>query len=166
MKQSARRRAWRNLMVAAINSGLERGLFTTAPGPIVGEPLRTASDYRPGAAPDYPHNGCIFSFELPDGTVVRVSAANIGWDEISLHVAANPSDELLDVRGSPMHVTSTFVRAIGCDAYAEGWFERRTGPYLMVSDRPRFAARAESRGRLANLMIEPKGYKDSGKFII
>lgn len=76
--KNMRRRAWRNMLVAGINTAIERRLFTIRPG-----------DNRwPGREGDqygtkYPH---VFAFDF-DGFPALGSVNDAGYDELSIHVA-------------------------------------------------------------------------------
>ncbi len=151
--KSTRRRAWRNAMVAGINAGLSRRLFSLRPG-----------DNRwPGAQRD-PHaqqNAFVFRFEI-EGIPAVTSLWDAGWDEISVHVALWPSEDgerWIDVTNAGFHAG---------DLFASGWLERRNGAWLQVaSDSGKnwsFRCRKHRLNEAAALQIRPAGFADRGTF--
>jgi hypothetical protein len=95
-----RAKAWRNLMSAAIDVALERGLLSLDPGAEV--------------AP------CVFRFKL-DGFPTVAAISDSGLGEVAVRVAVLPTE-----RGAELaRCFGAGLRA--GDAYASGWLERRTG---------------------------------------
>ena len=133
---SARRRAWRTLLVASINEGLRLGLFSTAPGD-----NRWSDTDR----------GNEFSFALPDGTPVLARVSDSGFDELRIIAAACPK---------PVRTRSSLATLAAGDAVAAGWLERRTGAWLQRSScaRSAFQCRRHLLEPLAALRLEPLGY--------
>jgi hypothetical protein len=108
---SARKRAWRNMMVSAINEGLRRKLFSFRPG-----------DNR-WLGHDEPY---IYSFLFPGDIQAMACVKNAGDDELSVHVALWPTKragEFLACRNGGFLVG---------EAYAAGWLERRKGAWLQA----------------------------------
>lgn len=144
---SDRFKAWRNLCVAAINAGLDQRIFGLEEWdgpPGLDDDSRTWSEYR---------------FDLPEiGRTVSVSAADIGYGEVSLHVALGIEVE----RG----------RWGNADAYAHCDLERRTGGWLQTGrgqDKWQtgiFRCKKLWLPRLAVLDIKPKGYADHGAWFL
>jgi hypothetical protein len=90
--------AWRNLMGAAIDVALERGLL----------------DLDPGAEVE----ACVFHFKL-DGFPTLAAISDSGYGEVTVRVAVLPTErgaELVRCFGSGFRAG---------DAYASGWLERR-----------------------------------------
>jgi hypothetical protein len=147
---SARARAWRNTMAAAINAGLKRGLFT----------LEDKKNLWPGwsSDPNKRDDGCVFPFEVK-GIPAFGYVHDIGWDELSLHAALWPSAD------GERWVRCPNAGFLAGDVFAEGRLERRTGLYL---ERPSrfsagvFRARRNLAARIALLCIEPDGYAVRG----
>ena len=113
-----RRRAWRNMMVAAINAGIDQRLFS----------MRAGDNRWPGAdlqaqhrhAPPHPYR-----FEV--GGIPAVAAVDDGgYGEVRLYVAFWPTENA--ERGLDAHESALRAGA----AYATGWLERRDGAYLQV----------------------------------
>jgi hypothetical protein len=137
-----RQRAWRNLMVCAINAGIEKGLYSLRPG-----------DSRwPGAD----HEGTLFDFMLPNGLPARGYVSDIGYGELSVHVAVNPKDD------SVCAFNAGFAAG---DAMATGWLERQRGAWLQSSTTS-FHCRRTLLKELTNLVVEPLGYGDRGRVIM
>jgi hypothetical protein len=142
--KSKRDRAWRNLLVAAINEALRRGLLSMAPG---GNHWPTTADAR----------GHVFRFQLPDSSPVAVYLSDAGFDEIGIHAAVNPKGDR--VRASNGNLGAG-------DAFALGWLERRTGAYLQRSSHPTFRCRKTLLEPLAALHVTPDGFADRGQFFL
>jgi len=73
---TTRQKAWRNLMVCAVNAALEQQLFTLRPG-----------DNR---FPDDMRSGHVFDFVLPNGMPARGAVSDAGFNELSVKAAVNP----------------------------------------------------------------------------
>jgi hypothetical protein len=139
---SARKRAWRNLMVCAVNAGLAQKLFTLRPG-----------DNR---FSNEDGMGQLFDFLLPNGLPARGWVGDAGFDELSVHAAVNPK--------------GTWVRTANGgfsagDAFAGSWVERQRGAWLQTADTS-FACRKSLLGVLAALDVLPQGYGDRGRVIM
>lgn len=140
--KSVRQKAWRNLMVSAINAALEQKLFTLRPG-----------DDR---FPDNMRQGELFDFVLPNGMPVRGSVADAGFHELSVHAAVYPKGNI--------------VRAFNAgfdagDAFGTTWVERERGAWMQSSDYS-FNCRKSLLDQLAALQVEPMGYGDRGRVIL
>lgn len=153
--KSDRLRAWRNAMVAGINAGLSRRLFSLRPG-----------DNRwPGARRE-PHerqSAHVFYFEI-EGIPAVASLRDAGWDEISVHVAFWPTDE------GKRWVAAANAGFLAGDLYASGWLERRNGAWLQVSSdagkSTTFRCRKHRLADVAMLQVRPAGYADRGSFAL
>nr|WP_315495248.1 hypothetical protein [uncultured Rhodoferax sp.] len=151
--KSERSKAWRNLVVFAVNVGIERNLFTLV-----------ANDNRwPGALPQRPEetraNGVdnvIYDFELPNGLPVRAYVRDIGWGELSIHVAVNPKGDLLKAFNAGFSAG---------DAFATSWLERRKGAWLQTS-LTEFRCRDPLKPILASMTVTPRGFGDKGGVIM
>lgn len=151
--KSDRSKAWRNLMVCAVNAGLKKKLFTLI-----------ANDNRwPGALPQSPEetraNGVgdvAYEFELPNGLPAKAYVRDIGWGELSIHVAVNPKGDSL----------KSFNAGFSAgDAFATGWLERKKGAWLQ-SSADLFCCRSSLKPQLAALNVMPMGYGDKGGVIM
>lgn len=139
---------WRNLMVAAINAGLEQRLFGLSPG----------EDWWPGADPK--KSGGVrglYRFTFDGSLPATAAVAAISGDELAIHV-------LLDPRNGQ-------IQADSCDgiedgaAFAHGWLERRLGAWIQDGGEG-FSCRRAMQTRVAAVTIEPHGYADQGSFIL
>lgn len=137
-----KRAAWRNLMVAAINAGLDQDLFGLA-----------ENDNRWGT--EYG----IYRFDF-DGLPAIACVRDIGFGELSVHAALNPTDRAED-----------FIRThnagfVAGDGFASGWLERKRGPWLQTSQTPTGAFRADLLDQVAAAHVPTKGYADNGRVML
>lgn len=139
--KTARQRAWRNLMVCAVNAGLEQKRFSLRAGDVrfkgLTIPQRT------------------FDFQLPNGLPAIARVEDAGFDEITVHAAVNP-------KGS--HVSATAGFDCG-DAVGLTWIEREYGAWMQSSD-TEFHCKRNLLTDLASLEVEPAGYGDRGRVIM
>lgn len=140
--KTPRDRAWRNLMVCAVNAALEQKLFTLRPGDD-----RFDDDMR---------SGHLFDFTLPNGLPARGSVATAGFDELAVHAAVNPKGQEVRFHGAGF--------AAG-DAFGTTWVERRLGPWLQTTQ-DGFRCRKPLLAQLAELDVRPQGFGDRGKLIM
>lgn len=140
--KTSRRKAWRNLMVCAVNAGLERKLFTLRPG-----------DNR---FPDDMRRGEVFDFVLPNGMAARGSVSDAGFNELSVHAAVNPKGDTVRAYSAGFHAG---------DAFGTTWVERERGAWMQSSDSS-FRCRKPLLEALAALQVEPMGYGDRGRVIM
>lgn len=138
--KSPRQKAYRNLMVSAVNAALEQKLFSLRPG-----------DDR---FIDNNRSGHIFDFRVA-GMLARGSIAEAGFDEIAIHAAVNP-------KGDEVRYSSAGFRA--GDAFGYTWVERRTGAWMQSADSS-FRCRKALLSRLVELVVEPCGFGDRGNVI-
>jgi hypothetical protein len=140
--------AWRNLMVAAINAGLEQRLFGLSPG----------EDWWPGADPK--NNGGdrgLYRFTFDGDLQASAAVAAIRGDELSIHVLLSPKDNRIEAD-----------RSGGIEdgaAFAHGWLERRLGVWIMDGGEG-FECRRAVQIRVASVEVQPSGYADQGSFIL
>ncbi len=146
--RSVRWQAWRNLLVAAINAGLEHRLFGLSPG----------ENWWPGGATEsHQCERSIYRFTF-DGDLSAVASVDaISGDELSLHVVLNPRNE--EVEPGP------FSGLRDGDACAHCWVERRLGAWIQDGGED-FSCKRVVQSRLAGLKIEPRGYSDQGSFFM
>lgn len=151
--KSARAQAWRNMLAAAVNSGIAQGHFT----------LKPDGNHWPDYDPDpRAYNSHLYPVAMPDGIPALARVHDIGHGELSLHVALWPKNP--DWLGAP---GSGFSAG---DAVAAGWLERKSGAWLMF-DRRRggmleVAVRRHRQQQVLGMMTIPLGYADHGKFYI
>lgn len=140
--KTTRQKAWRNLMVYAVNAAIDQRLFSLRPG-----------DNR---FPDNMRRGELFEFALPNGLPGRGSVADAGFNEVTVHAAVNPNGD--------------FVRAFNAgfdagDAFGTTWIERERGAWMQSSDNS-FNCRNSLLNQLAALQVEPRGFGDRGRVIM
>jgi len=149
--ESARGKAWRNLVVCAVNEGIRTKAFS----------LRKDDNRWPGARPVHPTHGPDYrvddpgvwlSFELPNGIPAQTKFRDIGWGELAVSVVVNPASDWRK-RGSTGFDAG--------DAFAQGWLEREKGAYLNTAT-DLFNCRKPLVSVLAALEVEPLGYGDKG----
>lgn len=139
--KSVRNRAWRNLMVCAINAALEQKLFS------LHEPNDGRFDHLKG--PELP-----FDFTLPDGTPARGMARDGGWGELEVYAAISPAEGYPGVKGFS-----------GGNAFGSGWIERREGLWLQDFSST-FHGSRDMEKFLASLEVKPHGYGDRGPVML
>ncbi len=146
-----RRRAWRNVVVAAINEGLDRQLFTLQPGD------RWSKRSYSAAA----QSGETYAFTFGEDIPALGYVNDAGFDELVFHVALWPTTDA----PSWIHAWNSGFRA--GDVWGLGWLERRDGGWLQWSrtmGRSAFAARRNRLAVVAERHIEARGYRDRGPF--
>lgn len=137
-----RQKAWRNLMVCAINAAIEQRLFTLRPG-----------DNRFQNEAGHP---AMFDFVLPNGLPARGVLSDAGYDEISVQAAVNPKGDRV------LFFNPGFDAG---DAFGSTWLERRRGAWMQTSD-TEFNCRRNLLAQLAGLEVTPLGYGDRGNVIL
>ena len=142
--KSDRARAWRNMMVCAINAALDQKLFS----------LRPNDNRWPGAKNR--KKGALFDFAMPNGLPARGYVDDAGYAELSIHVAVNPKGDW--VRTGNGGFTAG-------DAFAKCWLERRRGAWLQTGMNG-FKCRKALVKTLASIAVEPEGYGDRGHVIL
>jgi len=136
--KSSRDKAWRNLMVSAVNAALEQRVLTLRPG-----------DNR------YTGASCTIDFELAGGLPARAVISDAGWDEVGIQAAVNPKGR---------HISATAGFDCG-DAVGMAWVERQRGAWLQSATKP-FYCRKALIDHLAGLSVQPLGYGDRGRVIM
>lgn len=140
--------AWRNLMVAAINSGLQQRLFGLSPG----------EDWWPGSARtgNGGQNGH-YRFDFANGMRAIASVAAIRGDELAFNVLLDPrrDDLTADLAGGLEDGSAS----------AHGWLERRLGAWLMDGGED-FSCRRALLPVVAGAAVAPMGYSEQGIFIM
>ena len=148
--KTQRQQAWRAMMVAAINAGVERGLFSMTAG----------DDRWPSADPKDPWSRNRYDYPFKVGDIPAVaSVENGGFGELRVFVVFWPTPN-----------SSEWLHAVGDhflagDAHADGWLERRDGAYLQVSSgKPSIRCRQARLATVVAIKIEPICYADRGSF--
>jgi hypothetical protein len=140
-------RAWRNLMVCAINEGLRLKLFTLQPDNYNWASQENAHHRR---------DGRIFDFVLSNGLPARGYVGDAGFGELSIHAAVNPNGDWVKASNAGFEAG---------DAFAGGWLEREKGAWLQ-SATTRFNCRKPLLKSLANIEVRPRGFGDRGRVIM
>jgi hypothetical protein len=146
---SARNKAWRNMLVAGINAGVEQNLFS----------VRAGDNRWPGYSPNQNTNpSYTYEFFFQKSIPAIANVRDIGWDELSIHVALWPTERAKEF------IQAGFSKFHSGKASAEGWLERKTGAWLQKSNgRPIFSCRKDKLPLIANANITPLGFGDRGK---
>jgi hypothetical protein len=146
--ETIRWNAWRNLMVAAINAGLNQRLFGLSPD----------DNWWPGFVSYQEQNDdFVYRFELEGFGAVVAKVSLISGDELSVYVILRPKSK---------DVTPSFYSSLReGDAYAHGWLERRLGVWLQNGGEA-FKCKRLVLQALAKSRHQAHGYADLGPFIM
>lgn len=140
--------AWRNLMVSAVNVGIERKLFGLCP----------EDNWWPGGhAESQRCERFAFQFVLGGHHTAVASVNAISGDELSICVIVNPS--------RPDVHPSSFCDLSDGDATGTCWVERRLGAWIQDGGED-FHCRRKLQPFLSGLQVDPKGYADLGSFFM
>lgn len=137
-----RKKAWRNLMVCAVNAALEQRLFELKAG---------VNNF-----PDNMRLGHPFRFALPNGLPASGAVSDAGFDEVSICAAVNPKSSDVIRFGADLSAG---------DAVGSTWVERRDGAWMQTSETT-FHCRRALLEILAKIAVEPAGYGDRGRVIL
>lgn len=140
-------KAWRNLMVAGINAGLEQRHFGLSAG----------QDWWPGADPKGNQSASFaYSFVFDNDLPAKASVDAISGDELTIHVVLQPRRETVDPACS-----YGFRDGV---AIAHCWLERRIGAWIHDGEGQPFACKRAMQSRIAAAAVVPRGYSDFGAF--
>lgn len=140
--KTPRAKAWRNLMVAAINTGIEQKLFS----------VRKDDNRWPDAAQG---KGCSYRFEI-DGKAGLAYVDDIGFGELKIHAAVDL------IYGGELCMCLSAAGFHAGDAFGMACIDRDQGAYLQTA--PAFFRAREPLVRfLARCDVRTKGYGDKGK---
>jgi len=142
--------AWRNMMVAAINAGLEQRLLGLGPDDNFWLSMGQSDTSR----------GPVRRFEFTFGPGIPALAAvnDAGFGELGIHVALNPRNR--DFIGA------AFAGRSAGEAYAEGWLERTLGVWLQTGGGPTLSSSRSLIEIAAAAAVEPHGFSDHGKLMM
>jgi hypothetical protein len=146
--KTPRSRAWRNLMVAATNAGIEQKLFS----------VRKDDNRWPGADNPNDRTDYVYRFECFGFPAVGY-VGDAGFGELAIHAAINPPP------GGENNVRAGNAGFYAGEAFGNTWLERDIGAYIQTSTSA-FRIRKSVLAVLADGNIEPKGYGDRGKVIM
>ncbi len=131
--------AWRNMMVAGINAGLEQAVFGLTP-----------EDNR------WDGDEAVYRFEF-DGLPAIACVRDIGLGELSVHVAIEPT------KTAERSIRAYNAGFVAGEAFASGWLERESGAWLQTSRSPTGSIRNLLLDRIAHVQLKPLGYADNGR---
>jgi hypothetical protein len=150
--KSQRDKAYRNVVVTAVNEGLKRKLFTLLP-----------DDNRwpgwEGAANRNGRSKVYWEFELPNGLPAKAYAADAGFSELAIHVAICPT------KNASEWLSSYQAGFSAGDAFAASWIERDRGAWIQ-SALGSFKCRKVLLNQLAEMEVRPAGFGDRGRVIM
>ncbi|MCA0450894.1 MAG: hypothetical protein LCH62_14170 [Proteobacteria bacterium] len=150
---STRKRAWRNMMVAGINEGIERRLFTVRRGDNRWPKPQSSSHSSRG----------IFVYEFSISSIPALASVSAAGDaQLSIHVALWPT------LGDTSWIRTGGAGFFAGEAFATGYLERDEGAWLQVPSNaggtPVFACRRKLLKYVSEIKIRPRGYADRGAF--
>lgn len=143
--KGTRAKAWRNLMVATVNAGIQQKIFSVRPG-----------DNRWPTTPDG-RGTAVFRFDV-EGIPAIGSVSDAGYDELNVHGALWPTgdaERLIAAHGANFHVGQ---------AVAYGWLERREGAWIEYNGSPELHCRKALVNRVAAIDVVPLCFGDRGDF--
>jgi hypothetical protein len=150
--KTPRAKAWRNLLIAMINAGIEQKLIG----------LKEDENYWTSPADEKGRvfeKGVTFDFsvgEMPAAGYI----SDAGFGELHLCAALFPREDRKFIRG----FNSGFHAG---EAFAHSWLERRKGAWLQTPNgKLTFSCRRELVRKLAAVSIAPLGYADHGRFMM
>jgi hypothetical protein len=147
-RRGVRWNSWRNLVVMAINAGLEQRLFG----------LQPTDNWWPGAARNhYECQRAHYRFNVAPGFSAVASVDAQAGDELSIEVILNPKRPDTD--------PSLFCGLSDGDAVAHCWLERRLGAWVQDGGAG-FSCKRTAQALLVGLNVTPNGYADQGSFIL
>lgn len=140
--------AWRNLLVSAINAGIEQKLFGLSPD----------ENWWPGAKQKQDGNTRGTYHFMFDGKLPAIASVTVtSGDELSINVILNPRNGITE--------PSEFSGLDDADACAHGWLERRLGVWIQDGGE-NFSCKRSVHSLAAAATVEPMGYSDQGSFIM
>lgn len=142
--KSPRKRAWRNIMVSAINAGLEQKVFRLQPGHEIWAEKARGERYA------------IYRFRYEETIDGIAYAGDAGWDELSIHAALWPTGDFIRSSNAGFHAG---------EAFAAGWLERKEGFWLQTNVRS-LRCRQHLLKLLQSEALQPLGYGDRGGIIL
>lgn len=147
--RTERNKAWRNLMVSAINEGLRQKLFS----------LRPDDNRWPGSERgelERSKENALFDFNLSCGLPARGYVSDAGFGELTIHAAVNPKGHWVSCGNAGFSAG---------DAFGIAWLERKTGAWLQSAE-TLFNCRKKLIPALAAMNVRPLGYGDRGRVIM
>ena len=142
---SRRDQAWRNVIVSAVNEALRLRLFS----------LRAGDNRWPKFDPEK-RDSYLFDFNLPCDLPARVAIHDAGFDELSIHVAVNPTGDWVKASNGGFSAG---------DVFATTWLERTNGAWIQ-SMTSTFHCRKYLLDLMVDMVATPFGYGDRGRIIM
>ena len=150
--KTVRQRAWRNLLVCAINEGINRKIFSLRPGDNRWDDTKSNDPEEKNS--HNKDNGFFYDFNLPNGLPARGYVNALGWGgELEIRTAVFPKGYSL---------SSSFAGFAAGEAVACAWLEREEGAWLQTAV-DQFHCRTSLVTTLASLIVQPIGYGDMGR---
>jgi hypothetical protein len=147
-RRGVRWHAWRNLLVAAVNAGLEQNIFGLSPG----------ENWWTGAkSKSYECKRGVYNFKVNEEMTAIASVKANSHDELYIMVILNPRKADIE--------PEWYQGLSDGDAIAHCWLERRLGAWIQDGGEG-FRCRRFMHLKLANLAVEPKGYAEQGSFFM
>ncbi len=150
--KSMRDKAWRNIIVSAVNEGLRRRVFSLK-----------ADDNRWEGWSESRGSGTVYSatfdFTLDNGLPVKAYVADAGFGELAINVAVCPTDQANDFVGA---YEAGFAAG---EAFAAAWIERERGAWIQ-SATSSLKCRKALLEPLSSMIVRPAGYGDRGRVIM
>jgi hypothetical protein len=147
-----RDKAWRNIIVSAVNEGLRRRVFSLK-----------ADDNRWEGWSESRGSGTVYSatfdFTLDNGLPVKAYVADAGFGELAINVAVCPTDQANDFVGA---YEAGFAAG---EAFAAAWIERERGAWIQ-SATSSLKCRKALLEPLSSMIVRPAGYGDRGRVIM
>lgn len=147
-RRSQRWQAWRNLLVMAINAGLDQRVFGLSPN----------ENWWTGGNPD--SHKCergTFHFTVNENLPAVASVDAISGDELSISVILSPKKSGI--------TPDLFCGLRDGSAVAHCWLERHLGAWIQDGGED-FRCKRDMVPFLSGLSITPSGYADQGSFIM
>ena len=149
-----RQRAYKTLLVAAVNAGIQNGSID----------LDSTDDFEPVE----------FTFVLPNGVLCVTCIEGDRFGEITIDVWVNPDRLLAPAPDrSECYVFRTGMvgkRNVGCCATAHGWLERKAGKWIQDTgggvSTSVFQITNAMKARISELDVEPLGFEVKGRFYL
>lgn len=142
--RTTRSKVWRNMMVAAINVGLEKKLFGYSPD----DNWWTPQDSR----------GAEFEFLFDGRHPARALISDAHFGELTISVLLYPTP------GIQMYPSGSGFKDGA--AFASGWLERTLGVWLQAGGKPILECRQHLLEPVGSAGIVPNGFRDRGKLMM
>jgi hypothetical protein len=144
---SKRHKAWRNLMVAAVNAGIEQKFFS------VKENDNRWPDAQNDSSPAF-----VYRFEFL-GMPAIASVRDIRWGELSIHAALKPGPQ------AERRILAYNAGFWAGDAFGACWLERKKGAWIQSAVNS-LRIRKTLLDLVANAEVWPKGFGDRGRVLM